>query len=95
MDYGDFIDSMNDFSPPSEISSELNALWLDKKRQWDAAHDLIQNLSGRGPARVHAYLHRKEGDIWNAKYWYSMAKDKMPDISLDEEWQLLVSKYTY
>ncbi|MDQ0640943.1 hypothetical protein QF042_004508 [Pedobacter sp. W3I1] len=44
-------------------------------------------------ARIHAYLHRKEGDIWNADYWYAKAGEKRPQLSLDQEWEELVQRF--
>jgi len=40
-----------------------------------------------------AYLHRKEGDLWNADYWYAKAKKTRPNISLEEEWESLVEAF--
>jgi hypothetical protein len=72
---------------------ELLALWYDGKGNWKSAHDQVDHLSGKSAARVHAYLHRKEGDLWNADYWYSKAGEKRPNISLKEEWEELVSRF--
>lgn len=75
------------------LSPELKALWYDGKGNWKMAHDQVDQLSGKSAARVHAYLHRKEGDLWNADYWYSKAGEKRPLVSLEEEWQELVSRF--
>lgn len=72
---------------------ELLALWYDGKGDWKKAHDQVDHLSGKSAARVHAYLHRKEGDLWNADYWYSKAGEKRPIISLEEEWGELVERF--
>tara|TARA_Y100001949_G_scaffold95286_1_gene80448 strand:- start:284 stop:520 length:237 start_codon:yes stop_codon:yes gene_type:complete len=64
----------------------LKALDLDKRGQWDAAHELIQDLPDKNAAWIHAYLHRKEGDQWNAEYWYKRAGQPVFAGSLDEEW---------
>jgi hypothetical protein len=73
---------------------ELLALWYDGKGDWKKAHDQVDHLSGKSSSRVHAYLHRKEGDLWNADYWYSKAGEKRPDISLEEEWERLVERFS-
>jgi hypothetical protein len=72
---------------------ELLALWYDAKDDWKSAHDQVDQLSGKNAARVHAYLHRKEGDLWNADYWYSKAGEKRPNLSLEEEWEELVNRF--
>ena len=74
-------------------SAELKALWYDGKGDWKKAHDQVDHLSGKSAARVHAYLHRKEGDLWNADYWYSKAGEKRPTLSLEEEWKELVERF--
>lgn len=79
--------------PLKNFSPELLALWYDAKEDWKSAHDQVDHLSGKNAARVHAYLHRKEGDLWNADYWYSKAGEKRPVISLKEEWELLVERF--
>lgn len=59
---------------------------LDKRGQWDAAHELVQDLPDKTAAWIHAYLHRKEGDQWNAEYWYRKANQPVFNGSLEEEW---------
>jgi hypothetical protein len=80
-------------NPKSNWSPELHSLWLDGKGHWDKAHDEVDQLPGKSAARVHAYLHRKEGDQWNADYWYRRAGENRPNLSLDEEWEELVRRY--
>ena len=41
-------------------------------------------------AWVHAYLHRKEGDLANADYWYRRAGQPACDGPLDDEWAAIV-----
>ncbi|MBE7179156.1 MAG: hypothetical protein INR69_22325 [Mucilaginibacter polytrichastri] len=89
-----FIDSLEKAQPGADLSVHLQSLWYDARGDWRKAHDLIDQLTDKTSARVHAYLHRKEGDIWNADYWYSRAGEKRPDVSLDEEWTLLVNRLT-
>jgi hypothetical protein len=76
--------------PEKHLSLPLKSLWYDAKGNWDKAHDFVDQLPGADAAWVHAYLHRKEGDIWNADYWYSKAKKSRPNTSLEEEWESLL-----
>ena len=78
----------------AEISELLRALQLDKDGDWDRAHGIAQSVSSQNGSRVHAYLHRKEGDLANASYWYSRAGIPVPDSSLDQEWQDLFDEFS-
>ena len=91
MDVVSFRESLTADTPPDEASVYLKALWYDAKDQWDAAHSLIQDVEDKNSSWIHAYLHRKEGDISNAAYWYRRAGKKMPDITLEKEWQNMVA----
>ena len=72
----------------------LRALFYDAQGDWAAAHNIAQSREGALLYdRLHAYLHRKEGDIWNANYWYKRAKTPMPNVSLQEEWESLVTLF--
>jgi hypothetical protein len=86
----EFKASLNLDQPVSGLSVQLKSLWYDGKGDWHQAHAQVDQLSDQQSAWVHAYLHRKEGDTWNADYWYSKAKRTRPDVSLDEEWEQLV-----
>ena len=88
-----FQESLANASPETHLSVYLKSLWFDAKGDWDQAHALIDQLPGADAAWLHAYLHRKEGDIWNADYWYARAKKSRPSCSLEEEWANLVSYY--
>ena len=68
------------------------ALELDKAGDWNGAHALIQDLSSQEAAWIHAYLHRKEGDRWNAQYWYDRARKPYFEGSLDAEWEQLMEE---
>lgn len=81
---------LNREEAPSELSEVLKALWIDAKGDWDAAHSIVQQYEDTDNMWVHAYLHRKEGVLWNADYWYSRAGKKRPDVSLEEEWEQIV-----
>jgi hypothetical protein len=92
MTLDDFIASINNDQPISELSETLTSLWWDKKGDWDRAHAIAQDIPTRRGSAVHAYLHREEGVLWNADYWYSRAGRPRPDIPLEEEWKLLVEE---
>jgi len=79
-------------SPP-EGSAALRALWHEAHGDWKRAHALVQDDPGRDAARVHAFLHRKEGDLDNARYWYARTGHSVFDGSLDEEWAALVTEF--
>src|SRR5438552_1167800 len=77
-----------DSAPPAALSQPLQALWHDACGDWDKAHDAAQADHGRDGSWVHAYLHRKEGDLGNAGYWYARAGRPMPakSVTLEAEW---------
>jgi hypothetical protein len=66
------------------------ALWYDARGDWKKAHDFAQRNNDSESAWVHAYLHRKEGDLVNASYWYTRAGRTTPDDRLTEEWEYIV-----
>lgn len=68
----------------------LQALYHDKKGDWNTAHQIIQDINSKAAARIHAYLHREEGDLPNAGYWYSRASAERYTGSLNDEWTALV-----
>lgn len=74
---------------PEDIPELLQALLLDASGDWDSAHRIAQNDSSSDGSWVHAYLHRKEGDLGNASYWYRSAGRIVPEMSLDEEWEYI------
>ena len=73
-------------SAPPALSPLLLALWHDARGDWDKAHALAQDVDDNAGAWVHAYLHRKEGDLGNAGYWYRRASQPVATDSLDDEW---------
>jgi hypothetical protein len=83
--------SLRGDSPPRGISPLLLALWHDRRGQWDAAHQVAQDVDDPDGAWVHAYLHRKEGDATNAAYWYRRAKRPIASGPLDAEWAVIVA----
>jgi len=90
MQFETFKKSITDKKIPDDASVYLQSLWHDAVDNWSKAHSLVDNLEDATACWVHAYLHRKEGDIWNADYWYRKAGRKRPDISLDAEWETIV-----
>ena len=89
-----FTASLRASKPPADAPAPLVALWHDAKGDWDAAHSVAQDIDDGTGARIHAYLHRKEGDIGNAGYWYRRANETLFTGALDEEWQALVASLT-
>lgn len=87
----EFKSSLVNAGPPAGIPLLLEAMWLDAKGRWENAHDLVNHLENKSACLVHAYLHRKEGDLWNAQYWYNRAGKDMPSCPLDQEWEEIVS----
>ena len=92
MDVREFRLSLTAKTPPPGLNKLAQALWFDGKGDWARAHEIVQSVSSKASARVHAYLHRKEGDRDNADYWYQHAGTQMPKVSLDEEWEALVAR---
>ena len=92
MTLAQFKDSLTNSSPP-EVSPLLQAMWYDGNGNWNKAHDIAQEIHSREGSWIHAYLHRKEGDLSNAQYWYYKAKRNMPDYTLEQEWEKLVQEF--
>lgn len=67
----------------------VKALNYARQEKWDEAHRLVQSFSDRESCLIHGYLHRVEGDLGNARYWYNRANEKMPDNTLEEEFKRL------
>lgn len=92
MNLSDFINSLTLETPPRHLSLALRALWYDFNGDWSEAHETIQDEEDRDCARVHAYLHRKEGDLWNARYWYRTAGKRPVTGPLEDERQQLTKE---
>ena len=86
-----FRSSLKGAAPPSGLSPVLQALWHDGHGDWNAAHEVAQDVPDPDGAWVHAYLHRKEGDASNAAYWYRRAAQPVCREPLDAEWAAIVS----
>jgi hypothetical protein len=74
--------------PPAQLDAVARTLWFAKAGRWDEAHDLCQDLPDPAGAWIHAWLHREEGDLSNAAYWYARAGQPVPakNLSLANEW---------
>lgn len=88
--FDDFISSLKESGPISEWPLALQSLWWDGKGNWNASHDIAQDLPTPMGSWIHAYLHRKEGDDWNAGYWYRQAGQPFPKCSLEKEFKEMV-----
>jgi hypothetical protein len=91
MDIAAFRASVEASAPIDHLSHALQALWHDAKGDWQAAHEHAQAQDDRDGAWVHAYLHRKEGDLPNAGYWYRRAGRPAASESLDAEWETIAT----
>lgn len=89
MNLDDLEHSLSADQPPADLSPELLALWHEARGDWTVAHDIVQDVSTAAAARVHAYLHRKEGDLGNARYWYQRAGQPEFTRTLDAEWDAI------
>jgi hypothetical protein len=92
MDIADFRASLADDSPRTECSPPLQALWWAAKGDWNKAHQVAQTKDDRSSAWVHAYLHRVEGDLSNAGYWYRRAQRTPESGALDVEWEAIAAE---
>lgn len=86
----EFKATLSQQEPPQQLNAVQKALWHDAHGNWDKAHEYAQQKNDSESAWIHAYLHRKEGDILNAQYWYTRAGKQMPQTTLQQEWQDLL-----
>lgn len=93
MDHQAFVTSISEPSPPPGLSLALQAMWWDAKGDWEQAHECAQAREDAAGNRVHAYLHRKEGDISNAGYWYRRAGVTPASGTLEAEWEAIVRDF--
>jgi hypothetical protein len=93
IDWDSFNASLQEDSCPIKYGILLGALWWEAKGDWKKAHQLVDSLTTADAAWVHAYLHRVEGDLSNAGYWYRRASRKQPVCSLEEERRDLVEHF--
>ena len=80
-----------DAAPPAGVSVALQAMWYAAKDDWHTAHELAQTVPDPVGAWVHAYLHRVEGDLGNAGYWYRRANRPAAREPLSAEWTTIVT----
>jgi hypothetical protein len=83
--------SLTGDAPPAGLTPPLVALWHDARGDWRTAHAVAQDIDDANGAWVHAYLHRKEGDLGNASYWYRRAARPVAAGPLDDEWAAVAS----
>jgi hypothetical protein len=91
MDIAAFRASLAEPAPLDNLSHALQALWYDAKGDWQTAHEHAQVQEDAIGAWVHAYLHRKEGDLANAGYWYRRAGRPAASESLEAEWETIAT----
>ena len=89
----EFLVSVKEDQMPAGLTVYQQALWEEGAGNWEKAHGLIQDLPDKNAALLHAYLHRVEGDNWNAQYSYNKAGAAMPANSTKEEWLALVKRF--
>ena len=89
MNFEEFSQTLSLQEPPRGLSDYLRSLWYDAKGDWEKAHHIIQDINDTTAAWIHAYLHRKEGDIGNADYWYHRAGKKRTQETLQREWETI------
>ncbi|HKP25707.1 MAG TPA: hypothetical protein VJV39_17695 [Dongiaceae bacterium] len=91
MKFSEYEHSLEAAAPPAKLHLALQALWWDAKGNWNKAHECAQADEGDPSCDwVHAYLHRKEGDESNARYWYRRAGKPVAKVTLPEEWRAIV-----
>lgn len=92
MTLAEFKRSLTKSKPPDGLAPALAGLWWAAKDDWEHAHKLVMDEGGKDCAWVHAYLHRREGDPDNARYWYKQARRPAADGGLKAEWTAIVSQ---
>jgi hypothetical protein len=89
----EFEASLHASAPPAGVHGALEALWHERRGDWDRAHEIAQDIAGTDGSWVHAYLHRREGDQSNAAYWYRRAGKPVMRGDLDDEWREIVESF--
>ena len=90
MGLAEFKRSLAKTKPPAGLTPALAALWWAGKDEWDKAHAIVMDESGKDCTWVHAYLHRLEGDLDNARYWYRKAQRPPSSKPPPAEWDAIV-----
>jgi hypothetical protein len=91
MTLAEFERSISQSKPPSGLAPALTALWWAGKDDWERAHKIVMDESGKDCAWVHAHLHRVEGDLENARYWYGQAGKPASTDALPAEWDAIAA----
>ena len=91
MNIAEFKSSLKGAAPAPQLTAPLAALWWAANGKWDRAHQIVQDDPGAEAPWVHAYLHRVEGDLGNAGYWYRRAGKAVASGSLEAEWEGITS----
>ncbi len=86
----EFKASLSGAAPAPDLAAPLAALWWAAKGNWDQAHSIAQDEAGADGSWVHAYLHRVEGDLGNAGYWYRQAGKPVATDAIETEWERMV-----
>ncbi len=79
-------------SDAGRFEGALLALWWAGQGDWDRAHEVAQDVATADGSWVHAYLHRVEGDAFNAAYWYRRAGRPVASGDLRVEWEGMVGE---
>jgi hypothetical protein len=93
MNLEEFKASLSAQEPPTAASTHLKALWFAGRDDWEASHNIAQDIHDKNGSWIHAYLHRVEGDTFNANYWYNKAGRRMPGYSFQQEWEEIVASF--
>lgn len=91
LNFNEFQERLKASSPPAFWPETLQALWWDARGNWENSHNIAQDIPSTTGSWIHAYLHRKEGDDWNAGYWYGRANRPFSTLSLEKELEQIVS----
>jgi hypothetical protein len=86
-----FVESTATAAPAAVLAPALEALWWLRRGDWTRAHEIVQAQETESAAWVHAHLHRVEGDLGNARYWYGRAGRAPASDALDREWERIAT----
>jgi hypothetical protein len=85
--------SLSQAAPSDTLDLALQALWWAGKGDWARAHHCVQQAEGTPRCdHVHAYLHRQEGDLGNAGYWYRRSGQPVHAGPLATEWRSIAAR---
>lgn len=90
-DFNGFMGTLKRACPDENWPETLRAMWFDARGNWEASHTVAQDIHNDIGSWIHAYLHRKEGDDFNAGYWYGRARKPFPTLTLKEEFEQIVN----